>query len=77
MDIVNVLANAKKKTIVRIIILFAIEMILVGYTIASSVFVILSAGKLSAGYAVIPSAFVFVASSILCLYVNKLYHKML
>ena len=41
MDIVNVLANAKKKTIVRILILFAIEMLLVGYTIASSVFVIL------------------------------------
>lgn len=76
MDIVNVLANAKKKTIVRILILFAIDMLLVGYTIASSVFVILSDGKLSAGYAVIPSAFVFAASSILCLYVNKLYHKM-
>ena len=38
MDIVNVLANAKKTTIVRIIILFAIEMLLVGYTIASCVY---------------------------------------
>ncbi len=76
MDIVNVLSNSKKKIIVRILILFAIDMLLVGYTIASAVFVIRSNGKLSAGYAVIPSAFVFAASSILCLYVNQLCHKM-
>jgi hypothetical protein len=75
MDIVSALNNSQRKVIVRILILFGIELFLVGYTIASAVFVLISDGQLSAGYAVIPSIFVFAVSSVMSLYITKHTHS--
>ena len=69
------LTKNEKKIVIRIIILLSIEMIMIGYTIASAVFVICSNGRLNAGFAVIPSIFVVVTSSVLSLYLNKYVRK--
>ena len=71
MDTLSLLTKAEKKVIIRLIILFGLEMVLAGYTIASAVFVILSDGHLNAGYAVIPSLFTCIVSSIISVYINK------
>ena len=69
------LSKEDKKVITTIIILFAIQMILVGYTIGSAVIVICLDGTISAGYACIPAAFTAVASSVMNMYLSKQFWK--
>ena len=52
----------KKQAILRAVILFSLEMVCCGYTIAMGIMVLQSDGKLSAGYAVIPMLITFVFS---------------
>ena len=54
----------KKQAILRAVILFSLEMVCCGYTIAMGIMVLQSDGKLSAGYAVIPMLITFVFSGL-------------
>lgn len=64
----------KKQAIIRAIILFGMEMICCGLTIASGLLVLRSKGTISAGYAVIP-AFIMVFFSVALLINAKSYTR--
>jgi len=64
----------KKQAIIRAVILFGMEMICCGLTIASGLLVLRSNGTISAGYAVIP-AFIIVFFSVAVLINAKSYTR--
>ncbi len=65
----------KRQAILRAVILFSLEMICFGYTIAMVIMVLKGAGGISAGYAVVPELITVAFSVILVInakdYVNK------
>ena len=75
MDIISRFRKLDKKVIIITIILLSIDMFLCGYTIASAVLVLYSGGQISAGFAVIPSLFTFVCSTLMCTYVTTYVRK--
>lgn len=64
----------KKQAIIRAVILFGLEMICCGLTIASGLLVLRSNGTISAGYAVVP-AFITVFFSVALLINAKSYTR--
>ncbi len=56
----------------RAVILFSLEMICSGYTIAMAIMVLKGDGQISAGYAVIPALITFVFSVILAISLKDL-----
>lgn len=65
----------KRQAILRAVILFSLEMICFGYTIAMVIMVLKGEGQISAGYAVVPALITVAFSVILVInakdYVNK------
>lgn len=57
----------KKQAILRAIILFSLEMVCAGYTIAMAIMILTSEQQISAGYAVIPAFITFTFSVMLCI----------
>ena len=57
----------KRQAILKAVIIFSLEMICCGYTIAMAFMVLMGDGQISAGYAVIPSLITFVFSVILAI----------
>ncbi|MBR3357256.1 MAG: helix-turn-helix transcriptional regulator [Solobacterium sp.] len=62
----------KRKAILRAVILFSLEMICCGYTIAMVIMVLKGGGQISAGYAVVP-ALITIAFSVLLAFNAKDY----
>ncbi len=57
----------KRQAILKAVIIFSLEMICCGYTIAMGIMVLMGDGQISAGYAVIPALITFVFSVILAI----------
>ena len=57
----------KRQAILKAVIIFSLEMICCGYTIAMAFMVLMGDGQISAGYAVIPALITFVFSVILAI----------
>lgn len=66
----------KKQASIRAVVLFSLEMLCCGFTIASGILVLNSNGQISAGYAVVPMFLTFVCSIALIInakdYVGKI-----
>ena len=57
----------KRQAILKAVIIFSLEMICCGYTIAMAIMVLMGDGQISAGYAVIPALITFAFSVILAI----------
>ena len=62
LKIADYVDKQKKQAVLRAVILFSLEMVCCGYSIASAVLVLTSNGQISAGYAVVPMFLTFVCS---------------
>ena len=62
LKIADYVDKQKKQAIIRAVLLFSLEMLCCGYTIASGILVFNSNGQISAGYAVIPMFLTFICS---------------
>lgn len=75
LKIVDYVDKQKRQSILRAIVLFALEMLCCGYTIAVGIMVLISDGRISAIYCVVPMFITFVFSVIFLLnamnYVRK------
>lgn len=65
----------KRQAILRAVILFSLEMICCGYTIAIAIMVLKGDGQISAGYVVIPALITFAFSVILAVNAKRLCEK--
>ena len=57
LKIADYVDKQKKQAIIRAAVLFSLEMLCCGFTIASAILVLNSKGQISAGYAVVPMFF--------------------
>lgn len=76
LKIADYVDKQKKQAIIRAAVLFSLEMLCCGFTIASAILVLNSKGQISAGYAVVPMFLTFVCSIALVInakdYVGKI-----
>lgn len=62
LKIADYVDKQNKQFILRAVVLFSLEMLCCGFTIASGILVLTSNGQISAGYAVVPMFLTFVCS---------------
>ncbi len=62
LKIADYVDKQKKQAIIRAVLLFSLEMVCCGYSIASGILVLNSNGQISAGYAVVPMFLAFFCS---------------
>ena len=64
--------KSKKRDVIRVAVLFGLEMFFCGFTIGAATLIVKSKEQISAGYAVIPMLICFIISNILLINIKKI-----